>query len=165
MPSFADSAIIFVLALLLFGPEKLPKLARELGKWIGEFRRASNEFKMQMEDELRLSEQAEREKKLAAIEATAPEPAALPATYATDVPSDFESGAEPATEHSIAAPETPAVEPIATSGDLDLMPPATGLPVGRSGSSSSIAPLLDSIPVVESAHIETPQEPENATHG
>ena len=66
------TVIIFILALLLFGPKKLPVLARELGKWIGEFRRASNEFKMQMEEELRISEQAERQKKIAAMEAAAP---------------------------------------------------------------------------------------------
>src|ERR1700712_654042 len=72
MPSLQDSAIIFILALLLFGPKMLPVLARELGKWIGEFRRASNEFKMQMEEELRVSEQADRQKEIAAIEAAAP---------------------------------------------------------------------------------------------
>ena len=72
MPSFSDSIFLFVLALLLFGPKKLPVLARELGKWVGEFRRASNEFKMQMEEELRLSEQEERQKKIAAMEAAAP---------------------------------------------------------------------------------------------
>lgn len=72
MPSFSDSIFLFVLALLLFGPKKLPVLARELGKWIGEFRRASNEFKMQMEEELRASEQAERQKQIAAMEAAAP---------------------------------------------------------------------------------------------
>ena len=72
MPSLGDSAFIFVLALLLFGPKKLPELARQLGKLMGEFRRASNEFRMQMEDELRISEQAERQKEIAAIEAAAP---------------------------------------------------------------------------------------------
>ena len=72
MPSFPDSIFLFVLALLLFGPKRLPVLARELGKWVGEFRRASNEFKMQMEDELRMSEQAEKQKQIAAMEAAAP---------------------------------------------------------------------------------------------
>src|SRR5258708_37638553 len=72
MPSFSDSIFLFVLALLLFGPKKLPVLARELGKWVGEFRRASNEFKMQMEEELRLAEQEDRQKKIAAMEAAAP---------------------------------------------------------------------------------------------
>src|ERR1700744_3456572 len=77
MPSFADDIVLAFLALLLFGPKKLPVLARELGKWIGEFRRASNEFKMQMEEELRLSEQQERQQKIAAMEAAAPVAPAL----------------------------------------------------------------------------------------
>ncbi len=72
MPSLGDSAVIFILALLLFGPKKLPELARQLGKLMGEFRRASNEFRMQMEDELRMAEQAEQQKKIAAMEAAAP---------------------------------------------------------------------------------------------
>ena len=54
MPSLGDSAVIFILALLLFGPKKLPELARQLGKLMGEFRRASNEFRMQMEEELQI---------------------------------------------------------------------------------------------------------------
>ncbi len=72
MPSLGDSAVIFILALLLFGPKKLPELARQLGKLMGEFRRASNEFRMQMEDELRMAEQADQQKKIAAMEAAAP---------------------------------------------------------------------------------------------
>ena len=64
MPSFSDSIFIFFIALLIFGPKKLPELARQLGKLMAEFRRASNEFRMQMEDELRLSEQAEQQKKI-----------------------------------------------------------------------------------------------------
>ena len=72
MPSFQDSAVIFFIALLLFGPKKLPELARQLGKLMGEFRRASNEFRMQMEDELRVADQEEQRKKIAAMEAAAP---------------------------------------------------------------------------------------------
>ena len=66
MPSFQDSAILILLVLLLFGPKKLPELARQFGKLMNDFRRASNEFRSQMEDELRLSEQAERQKQIAA---------------------------------------------------------------------------------------------------
>ena len=81
MPSFQDSAIIVFLALLpLFGPKKLPELARQLGKLMGEFRRASNEFRMQMEDELRIAEQADQQKKIAAMQAAAPVTPALPET-------------------------------------------------------------------------------------
>ena len=72
MPSFQDSAFIVLLALLLFGPKKLPELARQLGKLMAEFRRASNEFRMQMEEELRIADQEEQRKKIAAMEAAAP---------------------------------------------------------------------------------------------
>jgi len=59
MPSFPDSAVLILLVLLLFGPKKLPELARQFGKLMADFRRASNEFRSQMEDELRISEQAD----------------------------------------------------------------------------------------------------------
>jgi sec-independent protein translocase protein TatA len=45
--------IILVLALIIFGPRKLPDLGRSLGKSIGEFRRASNELKSTLEEEIR----------------------------------------------------------------------------------------------------------------
>src|SRR5260370_7474717 len=72
MPRFQDSGLMCFIARLLCGPKKLPELARQLGKLMGEFRRASNEFRMQMEDELRIAEQAEQQKKIAAMEAAAP---------------------------------------------------------------------------------------------
>ena len=50
--SFADTVVLFVLALLLFGPKKLPSIARQIGKALNEFKRASNEFKAQIETEI-----------------------------------------------------------------------------------------------------------------
>ena len=49
--------IIFVIALVIFGPRKLPELGRSLGRSIAEFKRASNELKSTLEDEIRLDEQ------------------------------------------------------------------------------------------------------------
>src|SRR5215470_69035 len=60
--SFADSVVLFVLALLLFGPKKLPVIARQIGKILNEFRRASNEFKAQIQSEIDQLELQEREK-------------------------------------------------------------------------------------------------------
>lgn len=166
MPSFQDSAVIFFIALLLFGPKKLPELARQLGKLMGEFRRASNEFRMQMEDELRIADQLEQQKKIAAMEAAAPVTPVTPVTPAiTAITEASESTIAETTvaENTIAAPtdypvsdypvqdHPPASEPlpIATSGDLNLMPPSTGLPV----SNSTLTPVLDSIP-----HTSNPPE-------
>jgi sec-independent protein translocase protein TatA len=48
--------IIFVIALIIFGPRKLPELGRSLGKSLAEFKRASNELKSTLEEEIRLDE-------------------------------------------------------------------------------------------------------------
>ena len=146
--SFQDSAFIFFIALLLFGPKKLPELARQLGKLMGEFRRASNEFRMQLDDELRTAEQADKQKKIEALEAAAPvaAPTAIPDPADDLAPHPHAALSAPATpssdlpEHTIAPP---APLPIATSGDLALHPPATGLPVARNG---SVSQAFDSIP-------------------
>ncbi len=185
MPSLPDGIVIFVLALLLFGPKRLPVLARELGKWIGEFRRASNEFKMQMEDELRVTEQADRQKEIAAMQAAAPV-VLLPGVPTEDPEHPH---AEPFASGQSAEPAAVPL-PIATAGELKLMPPDTGLPTAREsghnsaydppagpdlelGLSSNIDPLLQSIPVADFAetHPENVspatllQRQETTTHG
>ena len=138
MPSFADSAVIFILALMLFGPKKLPQLARQLGKLMAEFRRASNEFRMQMEDELRIEDQKEHQKKVDAMagppsDLPDPEHPHLPSTTAdlshevsTRTHGDLGDGSGAVDEEAVHA-STPA--PIAESGSLRMMPPATGFPV------------------------------------
>jgi sec-independent protein translocase protein TatB len=179
MPSFADDIVLAILALLLFGPKKLPVLARELGKWVAEFRRASNEFKYQMEEELRQSEQAERQKQLAAVEAAAPPAPALTSESASDSTNSVDTHIEQIQESTSDAPLHPSAEvgehsepdspaetgsqpaeplPIATSGSLSMMPPDTGLPVSRGtfGGANAISPVLSSIPEAkeEAAHAD-----------
>ena len=51
--------IIFVLALIIFGPRKLPEIGKSLGKGLSEFRRASNELKQTWEEEVRLEKERE----------------------------------------------------------------------------------------------------------
>lgn len=59
----ADSLILMVMALVVVGPRRLPQLGRQIGKLMYEFRKASNDFKFQMEEELRAAEEADRRKK------------------------------------------------------------------------------------------------------
>ncbi len=51
--------VIFVLALIIFGPRKLPELGKSLGKGLAEFKKASNELKQTWEDEVRLEKEKE----------------------------------------------------------------------------------------------------------
>lgn len=57
-----EMIFIFLLALVLFGPKKLPELGRQLGKALAEFKKASNEFKNQLETEMLNIELEERAK-------------------------------------------------------------------------------------------------------
>jgi Tat protein translocase TatB subunit len=50
---FQELIIIFVVALLVFGPDKLPEIAKTLGKWVVEIRRGINIAKSQMEEEMK----------------------------------------------------------------------------------------------------------------
>jgi sec-independent protein translocase protein TatB len=59
----ADSLILMVMALVVFGPRRLPQIGRQIGKLMYEFRKASNDFKFQMEEELRSAEEVDRRKK------------------------------------------------------------------------------------------------------
>jgi Tat protein translocase TatB subunit len=48
-----EIVFILLLALILFGPRRLPELARQMGKFMAEFKRASNDFQSQIHDEIR----------------------------------------------------------------------------------------------------------------
>jgi Tat protein translocase TatB subunit len=68
---FTEMAFIFVLALIIFGPKKLPEIGRQIGKFMAEFKRASNEFKWQLESEMRQIEaEATRERLIKAAPET-----------------------------------------------------------------------------------------------
>lgn len=49
---FPEMVFLFILGLLLFGPKRLPELGRQLGKFMGDFRRASQEFQSQLHEEV-----------------------------------------------------------------------------------------------------------------
>ena len=77
-----ELVIILVVALIIFGPRKLPELGRSLGRSIGEFKKASNELRSTLEEEIRVEEQrdsraamrAEQNSAVAAASAMPPTP-------------------------------------------------------------------------------------------
>jgi sec-independent protein translocase protein TatA len=67
--------IIFVIALIFFGPRKLPELGKSLGKSLAEFKRASNELKNTLEEEIRIEDQkAQNEAAKAAVQTPSESP-------------------------------------------------------------------------------------------
>src|SRR5438477_10211632 len=104
--------IIFVIALIIFGPRKLPELGRTLGKSLAEFKRATNELKTTLEDEIRLEEQQlQRADAKATVQSTAQ--AAPVAATTTGVPGAVTP--PPATPVVSPAPGTPVVPPAAAA--------------------------------------------------
>jgi sec-independent protein translocase protein TatA len=67
----SELLIIFVIALIVFGPRKLPELGRSLGKSLGEFKRASNDLRNTLEEEIHVEEQVVKAPPAPAV-ATAP---------------------------------------------------------------------------------------------
>jgi sec-independent protein translocase protein TatA len=72
-----ELVVIFFLALIIFGPRKLPELGKSLGRSLNEFRRASNELRNSLEEEVRLEERRDTQARPAAaapVEASQPRP-------------------------------------------------------------------------------------------
>ena len=80
-----EMVVIAVIALIIFGPRKLPELGKSLGKSIAEFKRASNELKNTLEDEIR-TEELQEARKSAQIPPTESAPTSTPAPAATAAP-------------------------------------------------------------------------------
>ncbi len=152
----ADSLILMVLALVVFGPRRLPQIGRQIGKLMYEFRKASNDFKFQMEEELRTAEEADRRKQeeRQRAQAALAAPAATGTTAETQPPAD--AAKSPYLEETpYAAVSEPAVEPPAEAAPR-IQPPSTGeqvqamRPSEQSGpneaaSSTGAAAALDAI--------------------
>jgi sec-independent protein translocase protein TatB len=116
MLSIPHMIVVFIVVLVLFGPQKLPELAKGLGKLMAEFRKASTDFKSAFEEEMRDLErqalQAERKKAAEAVAAAVAAEPSQPAMQGT--PSGTET---PVSEWQAEKNETeaPVISPVAES--------------------------------------------------
>ena len=101
---------IFVLALLVFGPRKLPELGRTLGKALAEFRKASTDLRMAMEEEMRELERHTRDLETKTQEGIAPAAPALP-------PAEERVGSGSIAPPAPAAPESASAEETPSHGE------------------------------------------------
>jgi Tat protein translocase TatB subunit len=133
--------LIFVVALIVFGPRKLPEIGKSLGKMMAEFRKASNEFRSTIESEV----EAEKIRDALRIEPpryggpVAAAPAAPPETKATpEAP-----GAQP--EAAAAGGEPTAATSAATAPDPQAADSAVAATVSRQPQASEPAPAVQPI--------------------
>jgi sec-independent protein translocase protein TatB len=134
--SIPDTLFLFVVALVVFGPKRLPEIGKQIGKLVFEFRRASNDFKLQIEEELRLSEQQERQKKIETQAAAAkPSTPAVAAAQlaAVSTPSDY-----PAEAASPAPPDRSITVQLPSSGT-----PVSALPPNHTAIKAETAELAE----------------------
>ena len=152
----ADPIFIFILAFILLGPKKTSDLTRQVGKLMAEFRKASNDFKYQFNEEMRVADQQEQQRKQEAERAALAAGTPALAADATGVPGE----AAPA-ENSILPPaEEPKVEEAvpyaisaisATTGEehpvddhpllrVDVIPPMDGAPADQTSTTTGVTP-------------------------
>jgi sec-independent protein translocase protein TatB len=121
--------VVFVIVLVVFGPQKLPELARGLGKLMAEFRKASTDFKSAFEEEMRDIERQAREVERRKAEAAAaastavqPQPATLAAPSGAETqPNETELAASAVVGATEATAGAGATE--GNSGELPVLAP------------------------------------------
>ncbi len=140
-----EMLFIFLLALIIFGPRKLPEIGRQLGKALTEFKRASNEFKMQIEDEIRQLEFTEEQKRIqpaATIEGNVPSYAAS-ASAAVSAPEG--TIAHDHDGHVDESAASPAVALDADDNGLKYEAPLPAEPAGEAPASTPPAAAANSM--------------------
>ncbi|PYU28833.1 MAG: hypothetical protein DMG31_18945 [Acidobacteria bacterium] len=143
MLSIPHLVVIFLIALIVLGPEKLPQVARVLGKAMADFRRITTDFRIQIEDEMREMERHTRLQQTSTAEASPYRPTdpellgAVPAMPAPATPAEVPP---PPAAFTSGAPEqaTPASAPAAPADHAAV--PAAPAPAGSGTSTPATVP-------------------------
>ena len=154
---FPEMFAIFIIALLLFGPKKLPELGRMLGKAISEFRRAKNELKSTFESHL---QEIERETRLLENSSTSSSNNSAPYSYpyeeynrydpeSNEYSAPSKVGGTEETHSALPAPEPPvASEERSGSEHAQALPPVSGTVARVNGA----RPLEESVEPAREEH-------------
>ena len=124
---FTEILVISVLALVVLGPEKLPRVAAQIGKWVGRARSMARQFREQLEDEVQLAETNKAKAKESARAeqdaASAQAGAAPPSTPGAETTPGADASTQPDTQHMYSgvvgeheSHSPPSVPPEASTG-------------------------------------------------
>lgn len=97
---FSEILLISVLALIVLGPEKLPKVAAEIGRWVGRARAMARQFRDQLEDEASLEPTIRKPAANSGAATAGAGAASAPAAEATTTSSAANAGASPAQHYA-----------------------------------------------------------------
>lgn len=115
----SEVILLFIVALLIFGPRKLPEIGRTLGKAMADFRRATTDFKVNLEREVHLDSLKEATRTIESI--SRPDVLARGAILDLVSPQAPAEPAPPDAANAPSVPEQPAstVDPATTDGGTD----------------------------------------------
>lgn len=160
MLSVPHLIIVFVVALVVFGPEKLPELARNLGKLMGEFRRATGDLRSTFEGHLR---DLEREADLRRVDDSTSAPAPSSPSTPTAPVSNYSASPEALQQEVSTALGAVGTVPT-TPPHLGVGTPMTAPPSTETSAAESAPPSAPIVPVEstpESSQPPSPLEPEH----
>lgn len=144
--SFSETIFLFFLALIIFGPKKLPEIARQVGKYLNEFKRASNEFKAQIEQEISQLEVENRKQTIL------PPTPSVEGTASRTLNSAPE---EPAKLEQSQSAQSPSAEASATLASVESHEPGSGN--GTAQVATELVPALEE-PAAEEVTSRTSRE-------
>ena len=145
--SFSETIFLFFLALIVFGPKKLPEIARQAGKLLAELRRASNEFKSQIETEISHLEVQKQQATLPPVQPPVGAVASLGTNPVASEPVKQE-------EATLAAPAAPATPVLADSTAVNSEIPLSSVPSSPSTSIEAVAdPHPETAPASQDSHV------------
>ena len=129
-----EMIFLFLLALILFGPRRLPEIGRQIGRIMNEFRRASNEFRAQIESEINVLD-------------TKNMPQILPPSFKQPLGSlASRIFNPPAEERESAAKPQPAAAPENGAAERDLNAASLAAPTAPAAAAPVVSPVAPAIP-------------------
>ena len=153
--SFPHIALIFLVALIVLGPQKMPKLVAQVGRWAGKARAMARQFREQLETEINLEELNKN------ASAKTPPPDQFHPPYGHEAPATADSATTTADASTATADATPAdASPADATVPTDATHPAVAqsMPAGDAGGDAAVT--SDAPAAAEAAPVATAWVPD-----